>query len=74
MMEQMNDHKGKGKAIDWIPPAMNENGDGISSEELSEDALAEAVNSYGKRQRFSTRFEDCRGVKVFERELRTGRL
>ena len=74
VMEHEKDRKGKGKAVDFLPSLEKldrEEEDG-SDREL-DDVLAE-VAAGEKKLRFSTRFEDVKGVKVFAKEVRTGRL
>lgn len=72
VVELEKDRKGKGKAVDFAPSPMDKYDD-ISDQEL-EEMLVEASSGGKKRHRFSTRFDDVKGVKVFTREVRTGRL
>lgn len=73
-MEHEKDRKGKGKAVDFLPGKDKDKADedDASDREL-DDVLAE-VAAGEKRLRFSTRFDDIRGVKIFMKEIRTGRL
>lgn len=71
VMEYEKDRKGKGKAVDF-PPPMDKEEDDASDGEL-DDVLAE-VAAGEKRLRFSTRFDDVKEVKIFAKDIRTGRL
>lgn len=68
---KMADRKGKGKAVDSFSP-MDEPADDASDREL-DDVLAE-VTAGEKKLRFSTRFDEVRGVKIFSKEIRSGKL
>lgn len=67
------DRKGKGKAIDDVVPATA----GEASYEASgceADEILAGVTAGDKRLRFSTRFEDVKKVRIFAKDLRTGKL
>ena len=64
------DKKGKGKAVDVVA-----NGDSVednSDRELG-DILA-LISAGENRLRLTQRFDDVRDVKIFKKEIRTGRL
>ena len=71
VMEHEKDRKGKGKAVDFLP-SIDKEEDDASDREL-DDVLAE-VAAGEKRLRFSTRFDDIKAVRIFAKEIRTGRL
>ena len=73
VMNHQKDKKGKGKAVDLPLPMDKEKDIEDASDRELDDVLAE-VAAGEKRLRFSTRFDDVHGVKIFTREIRTGQL
>ncbi len=67
ILESGIDRKGKGKAIDFLSPGQADTSDG----EL-EDLLADMATSEARHR--TTYINEIKGVKVFTKEIRTGRL
>lgn len=69
-MKAARDKKGKGKAVERIP---NGHLTDDASEREIDDMLADVIAGE-KKIRLATRFDDVKDVKIFSREIRTGRL